>query len=142
MYHALTVELPEDLFQSLQRIAQNTQRPIEDVVLCAATTRLPASKGLPDEIIENLSSLELLDAAALRQVMLSSGPAQSAQVLCELLIQQQFSALSVAAQSELDELLHEADLLLLRKARAALLLRLRGNPVPSLKELREQIPFA
>lgn len=142
MYHALTVQLPEDLFQSLQRIAQAIQRPIEEIVLCAMTTRLPASEGLPDEIIENLASLELLDAAALRQVMLSSVPPQPAQVLCELLRQQQNSALSVAAQEELDELLREADLLLLRKARAALLLRLRGNHVPSLKELREQIPFA
>lgn len=142
MYHALTIQLPEDLFQFLQRIAQASQRPLEEIVLCAVTTRLPASEGLPDEIIKNLSSLELLDAAALRQVILSTVPAQHAQVLCELLIQQQFSALSVAGQAELDELLHEADLLLLRKARAALLLRLRGNLVPSLKELREQALFA
>lgn len=141
MYHALTIQVPEDLFQSLQRIAQASQRPLEEIVVCAVTTRLPASEGLPDEIIKNLASLELLDTAALRQVVLSSVPAQSAQVLCELLIQQQISALSVAAQAELDKLLHEADLLLLRKARAALLLRLRGNPVPSLQELRKEVLF-
>lgn len=140
MTHSITLTLPDDLFASLQRIAQGAQQTVEEVVLCALATRLPIGDGLPPDIAENLVELELLDEATLRQVMFTNVPEPEAIAIHELLFAQQCAPLDESAQAELNRLMRKADLVMLRKARAALLLRLRGKPVPTLKELRDQSP--
>lgn len=141
MHHALTIYLPDSLFKEVQRIARATGRAMEDILVCAATTRLPTSKGLPEEVADELASLELLNAVSLQEVMRSEMPPPLERRLCELLIQQQASSVEADTPPELEMLLNAADRLLLRKARAALLLRLQGDAVPSLKELSESFSF-
>ena len=141
MYHALTIHLPDSLFEEAQCIAWATSRALEEIIVCAATTRLPVSKGLPEEIAEDLAGLELLDVASLHEVMRSGMPPLLEQRLGGLLVQQQVSGLEAGAQAELQRLLSEADRWLLHKARTAMLLRLRGDTVPSLKELSEPFSF-
>jgi hypothetical protein len=55
--------------------------------------------------------------------------------ISQLLQQQGASPLSATEQKELDELQEQADLVMLRKARAAVLLRFRGHRLPTLSEL-------
>jgi hypothetical protein len=56
----------------------------------------------------------------------------------ELLDKNRAGTLAVAELDRLEELQRKADRTMLRKARAAVLLRFRGQPVPTIAELRER----
>jgi hypothetical protein len=136
MSHSTTLTLPETFFQSLTRVAQAEQKPVEQVMATALLVSLPPLDDLPTHLVENLSVLETLDEAALRKVMLEVVPAAKAEAIHELLERRQTEALTEAEQTELDQLQEEADLVMLRKGRAAVLLRFRGKVVPNLAELQ------
>jgi hypothetical protein len=137
MSHAITVHVPESFFQPLTRVAQAAHQPIEELLLTALQASFPPLAGLPDDIVENLSALETLPETDLRRVMLEVVPAEQAKALHVLLARQQGETLEAAAQIELAQLQHQADLVMLRKARAAVLLRFRGKPIPTAAELRQ-----
>ncbi len=137
MSHATTLTLPETFLQSLKRVAQAEQKPVEQVMVTALQVSLPPLDDLPAHLAENLAVLETFDEAALRKVMLEVVPAVQAEAIHELLERRQTEALTEAEQTELDRLQEEADLVMLRKGRAAVLLRFRGKAVPSLAELRQ-----
>jgi hypothetical protein len=137
MSQTITLNLPDSLFQPLQRTAQATKQPVETLLLSALQASLPSLEGLSPEMRENLTGLELLDDDALWQVMLETVPEPTQRKLRRLLARNQTSALSPAEQMRLDELQQAADLVMLRKARAAVLLRFRGRRVPTLAELSE-----
>ena len=96
---------------------------------------LPSLEGLPDDIVENLTALEMLDDQALWEVMREAVPTQLQKELNRLLEQQQTTALTVSDSEHLATLQKQADLVMLRKARAAVLLRFRGKRIPTLTEL-------
>ncbi len=74
MSQTITLELPDKMFQPLQRTAQATKQPIENLLLNVLQTSLPPLDELPDEIVENLTSLETLGDAKLRQVLKETVP--------------------------------------------------------------------
>lgn len=135
MSQTITLTLPEGFFQPIQRMAQATNTPVEQVVLQALQASLPSLEGLPDDIIENLTALEMLDEQSLWQVMRQAVPPQLQKELTRLLEQQQTTPLTVADSKHLATLQKQADLVMLRKARAAVLLRFRGKRIPTLTEL-------
>jgi hypothetical protein len=90
---------------------------------------------LPDDVIENLTVLETLDDQSLWRVMGETVPAALQRGLSNLLERQQSTSLTVAERGRLTTLQHQADLVMLRKARAAGLLRFRGKRIPTLAEL-------
>lgn len=137
MSQAITLNLPDNIFQPIARVAQATQQPVEELVLTALQASLPPLEGLPDDISENLSALETLDEQSLRGVMLETVPAKQAEQIHALLERQQLGTLGNSEQSHLDALQRQANLVMLRKARAAVLLRFRGKPVPTVAELRQ-----
>jgi hypothetical protein len=98
-------------------------------------SHLPPLEGLSQEITENLTLLETLDDQSLRAVMLGTVPADQAEQIHELLEQQQEGGLIDSEKTRLEHLQRSADLVMLRKARAAVLLRFRGEWVPTLAEL-------
>lgn len=137
MSQAITLNLPDNIFQPIARVAQATQQPVEELVLTALQASLPPLEGLPDDISENLSALETLDEQSLRGVMLETVPAKQAEQIHALLERQQLGTLGNSEQSQLEALQRQANLVMLRKARAAVLLRFRGKPVPTVAELRQ-----
>lgn len=137
MSQAITLNLPDNIFQPIARVAQATRLPVEELVLTALQASLPPLEGLPDEVSENLSALETLDEQSLRNVMLETVPVESAEQIHDLLERQQLGSLDNSEQIQLDSLQRQADLVMLRKARAAVLLRFRGKPVPTAAELRQ-----
>lgn len=137
MSQAITLNLPDNIFQPIARVAQATQQPVEELVLTALQASLPPLEGLPDDISENLSALETLDEQSLRGVMLETVPAEQAEQIHALLERQQLGTLGNSEQSQLEALQRQANLVMLRKARAAVLLRFRGKPVPTVAELRQ-----
>jgi hypothetical protein len=83
----------------------------------------------------HLIALESLDDQALWQVMLESVPLDQQHKLHDLLSRNQESMLTDSERDQLAILQQQADLVMLRKARAAVLLRFRGKRVPTLAEL-------
>ena len=57
--HAITLELPDEVCQRAQRVAQATRRPLEEIVI--EWIRPPVQVKLPE--LERLSDDELLQAA-------------------------------------------------------------------------------
>ncbi len=114
--HAVTLELPDEVYQQAQHVANTTRRSIEEVV--CAWIRPPVQVTLPE--LERLSDDELLQAAH------ATIPPEHAHRLQELLDIQQRRTLSEDEQREAVTLVEQEDFVTLRKARALFLLKQRG----------------
>lgn len=137
MTQTITLTLPEKLYWPVQRIAQGTDQSVETVLLTALETSLPSLEGLPPDLAQELTQLEMLGNDALRQVLLESVPLHQQQEIEVLLQRNQAGRLTPAERERLTFLQRAADLVMLRKARAAVLLRFRGQRIPTLAELRQ-----
>ncbi len=137
MSETITLTMPDSIFQPLQRAAQATNQPVEEMLLAALRASLPSLEGLPPEVAHDLTKLELLDDQALWRVILETLPVDRQQRIEELLLLNQAGTLSEMESEQLSELQSQADLVMLRKARAAVLLRFRGKRIPTLAELSQ-----
>lgn len=117
MSESITITIPDPLLSRLTRLAQAAHRPVEDVVLTTLSESIPAPpQGLPQEIKEELTALELLSDEELQEVARSSkDPAD----------------LPPEPYSPGDE----TDRLALRKAYALVLLKWRGHTLDELQGL-------
>ena len=132
MPETITLTLPDSVLQPVKRTAEAVQQPIEELLVSALESSLPPLQGLPDEVITDLTALETLDNDALWQVMKETVSPETQAGLSDLL---ERDSLTSAEQERLTSLQQEADLVMLRKARAAVLLRFRGKRLPTLAEL-------
>lgn len=135
MSQTITLNLPESFVLPLERTMRATNQPLEQLLLTALQTALPPLDGLPPEVVTKLEALELLDDDVLRSVLLETVPANIQQQISQLLQRQGTSSLNATEQAELAELQKQADLIMFRKARTAVLLRFRGHRLPTLAEL-------
>lgn len=135
MSQTVTLNLPDNFIQPLERAMRATNQPMEKLLLTALQNALPPLDGLPSDVIENLEALELLQDEELRRVLLETVPTETQKQITDLLAQQQTAPLNKASAEQLDALQKQADLVMLRKARAAVLLRFRGHRLPTLAEL-------
>lgn len=101
---------------------------------------LPPLDGLSAEFIAHLEKLEELGEDELRIVLVEVVPHKTQKQISRLLQKQKAMKLTHREQSQLADLQHQADLVMLRKARAAVLLRFRGHQLPTLEELQNQTP--
>lgn len=130
MGQTVTLELPQTIYLPVSRMAQATKRPLEDLLVCALRASLPSLDGLPSELVRELVKLERLDDESLGRVMVSKVPAAQQRRLDSLLHKNQAGTLTRREQQKLDRLQRQADRVMLRKARAAVLLRFRGRRLP------------
>jgi len=135
MPRTITLTLPDDVLQPAQRVAQATKQSVEELLVTALQAALPTLEGLPPDVMQDLTALESLDDQALWQVMLEMVPLDQQNQLHDLLARNQAGLLIDSEREPLAILQQQADLVMLRKARAAVLLRFRGKRVPSLAEL-------
>ena len=140
MPQTITLTLPDDVLQPAQRVAQATQQSVEELLVTALQAVLPALEGLPPDVMQHLVALESLDDQTLWRVMLETVPLNQQQRLHDLLLRNQAGILTDAEREQLVLLQQQADLVMLRKARAAVLLRFRGKRVPTLAELSQLAP--
>ena len=136
MAQTVTLELPQTIYLPARRMAEVTNRSLEDLLVSALKASLPPLDGLPSELVEDLIELESLDDESLRQVMVSKVPTAQQRKLDRLLRKNQAGTLTEQERQRLDRLQREADRVMLRKARAAVLLRFRGHRLPTLEGLR------
>jgi hypothetical protein len=137
MPQTITLTLPDNVLQPVQRVAQATQQSVEELLVTALQAALPTLEGLPPDLIQHLVALESLDDQALWRVMLETVPLDQQDRLHDLLIRNQARVLTASEHEQLAVLQQQADLVMLRKARAAVLLRFRGKRVPTLAELSQ-----
>jgi hypothetical protein len=141
MTQTVTLELPETIYLPVQRMAEATRQPVSSVLLRALRASLPPLEGLSSSLTAELVNLEKLDDDALWQIMLSRVSADKQSKLSRFLQKNKQGNLTESERIELAALQSEADRVMLRKARAAVLLRFRGRRLPTLAELRKLTRF-
>ncbi|QTA87035.1 hypothetical protein [Desulfonema magnum] len=134
----ITLAIPDNLYNHVHRLAQTAREPVEKILLTALHTSLPSLDGLPDQMIRELTDLENRDAGELRKVLSETVPPDQQEMLESLLHRNQLGILSPAENRQRASLQRAADMVMLRKARAAVLLRFRGERLPTLAELRRR----
>jgi len=139
MPQTITLTLPDDVLQPAQRVAQATKQSVEELLVTALQAVLPTLEGLPPSVVQHLVALESLDDQTLWRVMLETVPLAQQHQLHDLLIHNQAGMLTDAEREQLAILQQQADLVMLRKARAAVMLRFRGKRVPTLAELSQLV---
>lgn len=138
MSHAITIELSDSLFDQLQRTAELSQRPLEILVhQSLAQTITPLLEDIPSEYQRDVYPLLEMNEEALMAETQALFPAEQWAEYESLLAQQKEHPLTVVEKARLDQLRRAADLLMLRKGYAALLLKRRGHRPPSVEELPE-----
>ncbi|MEW5859106.1 MAG: hypothetical protein AB1861_17255 [Cyanobacteriota bacterium] len=128
----VTLQIPEILYQRLVNTANATQRPVEEVMLHALQIGSPPEwDDVPEEFQADLAALDKLNDNTLWQIVNSRKTAVEMERYNTLLEGNSSGRLTEAERLELMTLRHEADLFMLKKAQAAVLLRWRGHRVPN-----------
>lgn len=129
----ITLEIPELLYQRLVNTARATQRPLQDIIVRALLLGSPPQwDDVPEEFQADLAPLDKLDDNTLWQIARSCKTVTDMERYNLLLEGNSNGTLTEAERLELITLRHDADLFMLRKAQAAVLLRWRGHQVSNL----------
>ncbi len=135
----LTIRLPVAAARRLRRVAEISRRPVDDVVAETLKANLPPLlEDVPHAFREELATLETLSTDDLWQQMRARLAPERLVRYDTLLAANAAGMLDDAGRQELAKLRAEADRLMFRKAYAALLLRWRGERVPTLTELETE----
>lgn len=128
---SITLHLPDDLHQHLERLAHLTGQPVEELIVRTLSSNLPP---LPEDLSparrDALQALERLDNTELLQLTHATLPTDQYEQLTLLRERRREMALTPKEEATLHHLLEAADLLTLQKAYAAVLLKWRGQQLP------------
>ncbi len=128
MAHQLNI--PDDLYQRLKQRAEEAHRTVEaQLVKTISAGLVIEEEELPIDIANALAALETADDEALWRAARSRVPLEIAREVQKLKRKQQRGSLTEAEQHKLDELLHQYDLVMLIRAKAAALLKQYGHDV-------------
>lgn len=136
MERTLSIKLPEDVFQKLQRAADLTQRTVEDVIVNTVNATFVAPPNLSSPIADELAIMHQMKDETLWEMIPPSVTAQQRKRLEEL---SEVSEQRPLSPDEIDEqlaLLEAHHYSILRRAQAITILTLRGHSVSN--ELLEQ----
>jgi hypothetical protein len=129
----ISVELPEPLFQRLQRLAELTHRPVENLVIQAIDQNMPSlPDNLPVEIQQVLSALNGLSDDELWTLARQQVDPLDRERYVELLDKERSALLTPEAVGLVEELYHQFNVHMLRKAYASILLKWRGYALSSI----------
>lgn len=135
----LTIHLPEPFARRLDRVAEISKRPVDEVIAATLNASLPPLlEDVPAAFRADLASLEQLSSDALRKQMNAKLSPELERRYDDLLAKNAAGQLDAAESQSLDNLRMEADRLMYRKAYAALLLKWRGYRIPTSTELEAQ----
>jgi hypothetical protein len=135
----LTIHLPDEAARRLRRVAEISRRPLDEIIADTLQGSLPPLlEDIPAPYQAELAGLESLTTEALWRQLRAELPAPKITRYDQLLAANSEGALNDAERAELSDLRHTADQLMYRKAYAALLLRWRGERIPSLTELEAE----
>jgi len=134
----VTLALPESVFRWAERTARTTKRAVESVLIdTLATTLPPPLDDVPAELRVDLEALEALRDKELLRVARERLTAAPLRQYDRLLEKNRRGVLTKRERERLEQLRHAADRIMLRRARAYVLLKWRGYRVTELLEGRE-----
>ncbi|BAY83844.1 hypothetical protein NIES267_33380 [Calothrix parasitica NIES-267] len=126
----VTLQIPETLYQRLVNTARATQRPVEEIMLRALQVGSPPSwDDVPEEFQAEIAALDKLDDNTLWQIFRSRKTAVDMEKYNVLLEANSNGKITQSQKLELIHLRHQADIFMLKKAQAGVLLRWRGHHV-------------
>jgi hypothetical protein len=133
----INLQLPPALYQRLVEVAEASQQSLTDVVIQSIQTGLPPSlEQVPDRFRDDLRALNQLSDDVLWDVATRDLVEDKAELYEQLLSKNRQGQLGENEQQTLDILREEADLLMLRRAYAAALLKWRGHRVSALADMQ------
>lgn len=136
MTEAMTIQLPATTARRLHRVARLSHRKVDDVLAETLQATLPPLlEDIPPVFHEELSKLESLPNNALEKQMRATISPKVLERYDTLLEANATRELDKREKQELAMLRYQADLLMYRKVYAAVLLKLRGQRIPTLAEL-------
>jgi plasmid stability protein len=130
--HAVTLNLPEPLYDRARRRAEQANRPVEAELLEVLTAALPAGDDLPADLTAAIAPLPQLDDGSLWRVARSGFAPDMAAQLEALHDKQQREGLTDAEAQIVAGLIRQYERAMLTRARAAAILKQRGHDVSSL----------
>ena len=132
----LTIHLPVQAAHRLRRVAEIAQRSIDEVISDTLQSNLPPLlEDVPLAFRAELAQLETWSNEALRQQVFATLDSANSDRYDDLLATMETGPLSDSEKKELSDLRNQADRLMYRKVYAALLLKWRGERVPTLAEM-------
>lgn len=128
--HPVIVNLPDELFNPIQQIAQATARPIEQVVVEQLQTVVGISlPALPSDEEAELAAFKFLSDDTLRGIAREQMPRLIQDRMQVLMDRNNFGTITQEEYKELSEFVERAERLTLRKAWAAGILMERGHKI-------------
>lgn len=135
---AVTVNLPDPLYERLARRASKSHRTVEAEIVDAVSTSLPTEPDeLPADMAEALAALHLLDDEDLWRAARQRLAAEKAAKIEEIHLKRQSEGLSALETDALVALMKEYTRIMLVRSRSAALLKQRGHDVSGLLEGNE-----
>ena len=131
--HPIHIQLPEAIYQRLQRVAEVTNQPLQTIVLQTIRGNLPPSlDDLSPEWREAIADLPALSDEALWAIAQEPLPSRQWRDHQRLLHKMQEDILTEAEKAELAALRTDADRSVIRRSYALALLKWRGHTLPSI----------
>lgn len=127
--HAITLQLPESLYERLKKRVEWTKRSLEDEVLDAVAFSASAEDELSPELMDAVESLEVLDDDDLWRLAQESMSREASQELEALHFKQRDEGLDETDEAIRAKLIREYERTILIRAQAAHLLKQRGYGV-------------
>lgn len=135
MTQAIIVRLRDDVYKQLERTAELSRQPIDAIIEQSLAHSLPPLlEDIPAEYQADVYPLLQMDTIALQQVVNRVYDA-ARWVEYETLLEKNKAGLTHRQKARLAELRREADIFMLRKGYAAVLLKRRGYQIPTPDEL-------
>jgi len=126
---AITLNLPETVYEQIRQAAEKAQRPVNEVLVEAVTAVAPVIGIAPENLRTALAQMAYLNDAALWQAARATMTAEQRERLAALHDKQQREGLAAEEQAEEQALLALYRETLLVRAQAAVLLKQRGYNV-------------
>ncbi len=130
----IQLDLPETVYQQIQRAAEKTHRPFNDVLIEAVSAVAPVMEMPPSSLRTALAQMTYLNDAALWQAARATMQQSERERMEALHDQLQRTGLSIQERQEEQKLLALYQETILVRAQAAVLLKQRGYDISNLKQ--------
>jgi hypothetical protein len=124
------LQIPEFLFERLKRAAELTHRTVEDIAATGLEAVLPPTPNLPPDIADELAAMHFFDDEALWAAAEPSLSPAEERRLTQLNSAAGERELTLAEESEQQNLIAAYRRSVLRRAKALAILAQRGHRVP------------
>ncbi len=130
--HAITLHLPETLYQYFRKRVEWTRRSLEDEVLDAVASGASLEEDLTPELVGAMEAMGELDDEELWRLARVTMPREASLELEALHFKQQDEGLDPAEDGTRAKLIQEYERTILIRAQAAKLLKERGHDISGL----------